>query len=91
VPDNNGTRWKASHKRIWKRKTCVQRPIAAEQCAPATHRHELDTKENALTITAEMPGITKQDVKVEVEEGLVTIHAEREIKNIMQNFQLMVN
>jgi HSP20 family protein len=36
-----------------------------------------DTKENALTITAEMPGITKQDVKVGVEEGLVTIHAEK--------------
>ena len=36
-----------------------------------------DAKENALTITAEMPGITKQDVKVGVEEGLVTIHAEK--------------
>ena len=36
-----------------------------------------DAKEHALTITAEMPGITKQDVKVGVEEGLVTIHAEK--------------
>ena len=36
-----------------------------------------DEKENTLTITAEMPGITKQDVKVAVEEGLVTIHAEK--------------
>lgn len=36
-----------------------------------------DEKENSLTITAEMPGITKQDVKVEVEDGLVTIHAEK--------------
>jgi HSP20 family protein len=36
-----------------------------------------DEKENTLTITAEMPGITKQDVKVSVEEGLVTIHAEK--------------
>ena len=36
-----------------------------------------DAKENTLTITAEMPGITKQDVKVGVEEGLVTIHAEK--------------
>ena len=34
-------------------------------------------KENLVTITAEMPGITKQDVKVGVEEGLVTIHAEK--------------
>lgn len=36
-----------------------------------------DEKENSLTITAEMPGITKQDVKVAVEEGLVTIRAEK--------------
>ena len=33
--------------------------------------------ENLVTITAEMPGITKQDVKLEVEDGLVTIHAEK--------------
>ena len=36
-----------------------------------------DEKDNLLTITAEMPGITKQDVKVELAEGLVTIHAEK--------------
>jgi len=36
-----------------------------------------DEKENLLTITAEMPGITKQDVKVAVEEGLVKIGAEK--------------
>jgi HSP20 family protein len=36
-----------------------------------------DEKDNLLTITAEMPGITKQDVKVELEEGLITIHAEK--------------
>jgi HSP20 family protein len=40
----------------------------------------LDEKDNTLTITAEMPGITKQDVKVALSEGLVTIHAERENK-----------
>lgn len=33
--------------------------------------------ENLVTITAEMPGITKGDVKVELSEGLVTIHAEK--------------
>lgn len=36
-----------------------------------------DEKDNLLTITAEMPGISKQDVKVELAEGLVTIHAEK--------------
>jgi HSP20 family protein len=36
-----------------------------------------DEKDNLITITAEMPGITKQDVKVELAEGLVTIHAEK--------------
>jgi HSP20 family protein len=37
----------------------------------------LNEKDNTLTITAEMPGITKQDVKVSVSEGSVTIHAEK--------------
>lgn len=36
-----------------------------------------DEKENLVTITAEMPGITKEDVRVELSEGLVTIHAEK--------------
>lgn len=36
-----------------------------------------DEKDNLLTITAEMPGITKQDVKVQLAEGLLTIHAEK--------------
>jgi HSP20 family protein len=37
----------------------------------------LDEKENALTITAEMPGVTKQDIKVSVSEEQVSIHAEK--------------
>lgn len=37
----------------------------------------LNEKENVLIVTAEMPGIAKQDVKVEFEEGLITIHAEK--------------
>ncbi|HXV88036.1 MAG TPA: archaeal heat shock protein Hsp20 [Nitrososphaeraceae archaeon] len=37
----------------------------------------INEKENILVITAEMPGITKEDVKVTMEEGLVTIHAEK--------------
>jgi HSP20 family protein len=37
----------------------------------------INEKENTLVITAEMPGITKEDVKVTMEEGLVTIHAEK--------------
>ena len=36
-----------------------------------------EEKDNTLTITAEMPGITKQDIKLEVADGLVTIHAEK--------------
>jgi HSP20 family protein len=36
-----------------------------------------DEKENSTTITAEMPGITKQDIKLEVADGLVIIHAEK--------------
>lgn len=34
-------------------------------------------KDNSITITAEMPGITKQDIKLEVADGLVTIHAKK--------------
>src|SRR4029453_18753879 len=34
-------------------------------------------KENTMVITAEMPGITKEDVKESMKEGLVTIHAEK--------------
>jgi len=37
----------------------------------------LDEKENLLTITAEMPGVTKQDIKVSLSEEQVSIHAEK--------------
>ena len=37
----------------------------------------VDEKENTLTITAEMPGITKQDIKVKVSQDYVSIHAEK--------------
>jgi HSP20 family protein len=37
----------------------------------------LNKKENMLVVTAEMPGITKEDVKVELDEGLIIIHAEK--------------
>jgi len=36
-----------------------------------------DEKDKALIITAELPGITKQDIKLEIAEGLVTIDAEK--------------
>jgi len=39
-----------------------------------------DEKDNSLTITAELPGITKQDIKLETSEGLVMIHAEKDDK-----------
>jgi HSP20 family protein len=37
----------------------------------------INEKENALTITAEMPGVTKQDIKVNVADKFVSIHAEQ--------------
>ena len=37
----------------------------------------VDEKENTLTITAEMPGVTKQDIKVNVGEEYLSIHAEK--------------
>jgi HSP20 family protein len=37
----------------------------------------VDEKENTLAITAEMPGVTKQDIKINVGEEYVSIHAEK--------------
>jgi HSP20 family protein len=41
----------------------------------------VDTKlgetDNMLTITAELPGVTKQDIKVRISQDYVSIHAER--------------
>jgi HSP20 family protein len=37
----------------------------------------INEKENTLIITAEMPGVTKQDIKVNVADGFVSIHAEQ--------------
>ena len=37
-------------------------------------RHE---KENVLAVTAEMPGVTKQDINVSISEDYVSIHAEK--------------
>lgn len=37
----------------------------------------INDKDNTLTITAEMPGVTKQDIKVNVSEDYVSIHAEK--------------
>jgi HSP20 family protein len=38
---------------------------------------KLEEKDNALVITAEMPGVTKQDVKVKIAQNYVTINAEK--------------
>jgi HSP20 family protein len=37
----------------------------------------LNEKENTLTITAEMPGVTKEDIKVNMSDQYVTIRAEK--------------
>jgi len=37
----------------------------------------IDRKENTMTITAEMPGVTKQDVNVNITDQHASIHAER--------------
>ena len=37
----------------------------------------LDDKQNTLTVTAEMPGVTKQDIKVKISEDHVSISAEK--------------
>ena len=37
----------------------------------------VNEKENVLAITAEMPGVNKQDIKVNISYRYVSIHAER--------------
>jgi HSP20 family protein len=37
----------------------------------------LDEKQNTLKITAEMPGVNKEDVKIDVSDKYVSIHAEK--------------
>jgi HSP20 family protein len=37
----------------------------------------LDGKQNTLKITAEMPGVNKEDVKIDVSDKYVSIHAEK--------------
>jgi HSP20 family protein len=37
----------------------------------------IDEKQNALRLTAEMPGVNKEDIEVNVSDRYVTIHAER--------------
>ena len=40
----------------------------------------IDEKSNTLVITAEMPGVTKEDVRVNIHENYVSIHAEKDDK-----------
>lgn len=37
----------------------------------------LDEKQNTMKITAEMPGVNKEDIKVNVSDQYVTVHAEK--------------
>jgi HSP20 family protein len=37
----------------------------------------VDQKQNTLRVTAEMPGVNKEDIKVNVSDKYVTIHAEK--------------
>jgi HSP20 family protein len=50
----------------------------------------LDEKENVLTITAEMPGITKQDIRVNISEDHVSIRAEKGEKKYHSNIPVNV-
>jgi HSP20 family protein len=40
----------------------------------------LDKKENSLRITAEMPGVNKEDIKLNLSDQNITIHAEKSDK-----------
>jgi HSP20 family protein len=57
-------------------KPLTQRPGPSGSKEPLVDK-SVDKKRNILRITAEMPGLNKQDIKVQVQEGLVSIHAEK--------------
>lgn len=40
-------------------------------------RIEVSQKDNAYVVSADLPGLTKDDIKVEVSEGMLTIQGER--------------
>ena len=50
----------------------------------------LREKQNTLRITAEMPGINKEDIKVNVADRYVTIHAEKGDKKYHTNIPVDV-
>ena len=51
----------------------------------------LDEKENTLRITAEMPGVNKEDIKISINDGYVSILAERGDKKYDANIPVSVN
>lgn len=58
------------------------KPTMKGLVAPSDTREPLvdiavDEKESSVTIIAEMPGVTRQDIKVSVTEDQVSIHAEK--------------
>lgn len=60
-------------------------PITAELVEQSEAREPLvdtviDSNDNTLIITAEMPGVTKQDIKVKTSQEHVSIHAEKDDK-----------
>ena len=50
----------------------------------------VDQKQNTLRVTAEMPGVNKEDIKVNVSDKYVTIHEEREDKKYHTDIQVDV-
>lgn len=51
----------------------------------------LNEKENTLTITAEMPGVNKEDIQLNVTDQYVTIQAERGDKKYHADIPVSVN
>jgi len=51
----------------------------------------VDEKSNLLVITAEMPGISKEDIEVNVTNNPIVLHGEKAIRNTIQRFQLKQN
>ena len=55
-----------------------------ENTAPDTFspRVDITEKENAFAISAELPGVSKEDIKVSMENGVLSIEAEMRSENV---------
>ena len=68
---------------LWKQ------PFSASFCSHGLMKTNIEEQEKAYLMTIEVPSFNKEDIKLELEEGYLTVKASKELsKNDEQNFIL---